>query len=139
VTDATWDVLLLAACTLHAGFQLTVTLVTYPALAAVPADRWPEAHARHSRGITPLVAVVYVAALVACVGATLAAPSRGTWVADAGTLLAFAVTATRAAPTHGRLATGPDPALLRRLLRADRWRSVGAVLAAAGAMAAALT
>ena len=119
----TWGVLLLAAAALHAGFQLTVTLVTYPALVVVPAGHWREAHARHSRGIAPLVALVYGAALVCCLGATLSAPSWGTWVADAGTLLAFAVTATAAAPTHGRLGAGPEPALLRRLLVVDRVRS----------------
>ncbi len=138
MTAETWDVLLLGAAALHAGFQLTVTLVAYPALVAVPAGQWPEAHARHSRGIAPLVALVYGAALVACLGATLSAPSPGTWVADAGTLLAFVVTATSAAPTHGRLNAGPEPVLLRRLLVVDRVRSVGAVVALAGALAAAL-
>jgi hypothetical protein len=138
VSAETWGVLLLAAAALHAGFQLTVTLVTYPALVVVPAGHWREAHARHSRAIAPLVALVYGAALVCCLGATLSAPSWGTWVADAGTLLAFAVTATAAAPTHGRLGAGPEPVLLRRLLVVDRVRSAGAVLALAGALAAAL-
>ena len=138
MTAETWDVLLLGATALHAGFQLTVTLVAYPALVAVPAGQWTEAHARHSRGIAPLVALVYGATLVACLGATLGAPSPGTWVADAGTLLAFVVTATAAAPPHGRLTAGPEPALLRRLLVVDRLRSVGAVVAVAGALVAAL-
>jgi hypothetical protein len=138
VTAGTWDVLLLGAAALHAGFQLTVTLVAYPALVVVPAGQWREAHARHSRGIAPLVALVYGAALVACLGATVSAPSAGTWVADAGTQLALVVTASAAAPTHGRQAAGREPALLRRLLVVDRLRTLGAVVALAGALVAAL-
>ena len=129
-----WDSWLLAATALHAGFQLTVTVVVYPALVTVPADRWAEAHGRHSRTIAPVVALVYVAALVACVGATLSEVSTGVLVADAGTGFAFLVTALLAAPTHGRLTPGPDPALLRRLLVVDRLRLAGAVVALVGAL-----
>lgn len=136
---ATTTALLLAATALHAGFQLTVTLVVYPALVRVPPERWAEAHARHSRGIAPLVTLVYGAALVACVAATLSRPTAGVWVADLGTLAAFVLTATLAAPTHARLGSGPEPVLLRRLLVADRGRCAAAVLAVAGALAAALT
>jgi hypothetical protein len=131
-----WDALLLGATALHAGFQLTVTVLVYPALAGVPVERWAAAHGRHSRAITPLVGLVYAAVLVACVGATATDPAVGTWVADAGTGLALLVTATLAAPTHGRLADGPDPALLRRLRRVDRVRCAGAVLAVLGSLAA---
>ena len=62
----------------------------------------------------------------------------GTWVAVVGGLLAVATTAAVAAPTHGRLSSAPPgdrPALLRRLDRADRVRSLGAVVCAAGALA----
>ena len=45
-------------------------------------------------------------------------------------------TALVAAPLHGRLAPGPDPVLLRRLLAADRVRAAGAVVALAGASSA---
>ena len=48
VIDA-WTVALLVSTALHAGFQLTVTFVVYPGLADVQPDRWPVAHARHSR------------------------------------------------------------------------------------------
>jgi len=64
-------------------------------------------------------------------------PSPGTWVALAGTAVAIMVTATVAAPLHGRLDTR-DPALLARLLAADRVRCVSACLALAGALGAAL-
>ena len=128
---------LLAAVALHAGFQLTVTVIVYPALASTADDDWAEAHARHSRRITPVVALVYGAAVVACVLAASADPSTGAWLAVAGTALAIVVTATVAAPLHGRLDTR-DPALLARLLAADRVRCVSACLALAGAFGAVL-
>jgi Domain of unknown function (DUF1772) len=128
---------LLAAVALHAGFQLTVTAIVYPALASTPDDDWAEAHARHSRRIAPLVALVYGAAVVACALAATADASLGTWVALAGTAVAILVTATVAAPLHGRL-DARDPALLARLLAADRVRCVSAFLSVAGALGAVL-
>jgi hypothetical protein len=133
---AGWLTALLGAAALHAGFQLTVTLVVYPALADLPPDGWGPAHDAHSRRITPVVGVVYLAALVACGGALLQAPSPGVLVAVAGTLAAVAVTAVSAAPTHGRLGRGREDALVRRLLRADRLRCAAALVALAGAVAA---
>jgi len=47
------------------------------------------------------------------------------------------VTATAAAPTHGRLGRGRTPELVARLLVADRVRLGCAVLALAGAVVAA--
>jgi len=133
---ATWSLALVAATTLHAGFQLTVTLVVYPALAAVPTSSWPDAHRAHSRRIAPLVVLMYAAALPTAFGAALAVPSPGGVVALAGTVAAVLVTATSAAPTHGRLGRGRDQALVARLLRADRWRCLAAVLACGGAIVA---
>ena len=134
---ADWLLAQLAATALHAGFQLTVTLVVYPALAAVPSSGWQVAHDAHSRRITPLVGVAYVAALVACTGAAVGTRSPGSLVALGATLAAVAVTAAAAAPTHGRLGRqGRDDALVARLLRADRWRCAAALVALAGAAAA---
>jgi len=132
-----WTSALLTTTALHAGFQLTVTLVVYPALAAVPATSWSPAHDAHSRRIAPLVALVYGAALVAAVGAVSVTPSGGTVTALVGLLTAVAATATSAAPAHGRLGRGKDDDLVRTLLRADRLRALGAVAALAGALAAA--
>ena len=128
---------LLAAVALHAGFQVTVTALVYPALASTSDDDWAEAHTRHSRRIAPLVALVYGAAVVSCALAATADPSLGTWVALAGTAVAILVTATTAAPLHGRL-DSRDPALVARLLAADRVRCVSACLALAGALGAVL-
>ena len=130
-----WSAALLAATALHAGFQATVTVLVYPALARVRPEDWPAGHDAHSRAITPLVAVVYGAALVACVGAVLSSPaSAGAWVAAAGTAGAFLVTGAAAAPTHGRLGGARTPRLVARLLAVDRWRLVLAVLALGGAL-----
>lgn len=124
-----WQTVLLAATALHAGFQLTVTWLVYPALVRIPASTWAVEHERHSRRIVPLVGVVYVAALAAGTGVLLTGPTYAEWVALAATLTAIGTTALAAAPLHGRLAAGPDPVLLGRLLRVDGVRSV-AVLAA---------
>jgi len=85
---------LLTAAAVHAGFQATITLITYPMLVATPAA--------------------------------------------AGSVITGTTTAFRAAPTHTLLRRqGPRPELLRRLLRADRVRFVGALLTFGGALVAA--
>jgi hypothetical protein len=118
----------LAATALHLGFQLTVTLVVYPALAR--AEVWERAHAAHTRTITPLVAVVY-AALVGSAGWVLAAGDAGGWtfVAVAAAGVSVLVTALVAGPAHGRLASGRDAGLLHRLLVADVVRTAAAAAA----------
>ena len=127
---------LVAATALHAGFQVTVTVLVYPALLRVRDSDWSTAHATHSRAITPLVAVVYGGALAACVLALLSRPDLWVWLAATATVLVFAATGLVAAPTHGRLAAGRTDALVRRLLLADRCRLVGALLALAAALLA---
>lgn len=133
-----WTVSLVAATGLHAGFQATVTVLVYPALARVRAEDWAEAHDTHSRRITPLVAVVYASAVAASAGSAWRSPgSAGVRVAALGTAGAVLVTAAAAAPTHGRLARGRTPQLVTRLLVADRVRLGFAVLAFAGAIVSA--
>lgn len=117
----------LAATALHAGFQATITVLVYPALARIPADRWAVEHDRHGQRITPLVGVVYLALAGATVWVLVA--DRGLWT-YAGAVVALAVavvTAVGAAPLHGRLSHA-DPALIARLLRVDRVRAVLAVV-----------
>ncbi|MGB5936257.1 MAG: hypothetical protein WBG76_10360, partial [Ornithinimicrobium sp.] len=78
--------------------------------------------------------------LLACGWSVIAVPSTiGVWVALVGAAVSMAVTAFVAAPAHGALAAGTEPALLHRLLVADRIRLVGAVLAVGGATAALLS
>ncbi|MEO3937227.1 hypothetical protein V3N99_10760 [Dermatophilaceae bacterium Soc4.6] len=130
---------LVASATLHLGFQATVTALVYPALAAVPSSEWDVSHAAHSRRIVPLVVLTYGALLLALGAAVVAGPRTAwLWLAAAGGALAFGTTALAAAPTHGRLSGGRDDALVVRLLRADRWRCGGAVIAAIGAVGWAL-
>jgi hypothetical protein len=130
-----WSAALLGATAAHAGFQATVTLLVYPALARVPARDWASAHALHSRRITPLVAVVYGALLVASGGAAWSLPSSvGVWAAVLAVVSTFAVTAFWAAPTHGRLAAGRDDRLVDRLLRVDRLRLAFALVALCAAV-----
>jgi len=140
VATELWPALLLAVAGLHAGFQATVTLLVYPALAEVPPERWHDAHDRHSRRIVPLVAVVYVALLVTGVGAVAGHPSSVLlWVATLASAAAVLVTATAAAPLHGRLGSGRDPALVARLLVVDRLRCGCATLGFAAAVLAVTT
>lgn len=131
----------MSATSAHAAFQLTVSTLVYPALTRVPPLRFPRAHDAHSRAIVPLVVLVYGAVVVGVVGALVSDPtSRLAWLAALATAAAFLVTAVRAAPLHTQLGRrGPEPDLLVALVRADRVRTVAALLAAAAAVAYGLT
>ena len=131
-----WRWALLAATCLHAGFQVTVTTLVYPALARLPGSGWSREHDLHSRRIVPLVGGAYAAVLATTVGALLVDPSALVVLSAAGSALTLGTTALRAAPLHGRLGRGHDPALVRTLLHADRVRAVGAVVAALAALGA---
>ena len=133
---AFWSVVLVAASSVHLGFQLTVTLLVYPALVRVAPDGFTRAHAAHSRAIVPLVAVVYGLVVVASLGAVVADHTSAlAWAAGVASAAALLVTALRAAPLHGRLGRrGPEPELLRSLVRADRVRTAFALLAAVAAV-----
>ena len=126
----------MAATAVHAGFQVTVSRLVYPVLAAVPPQSWATRHALHSRRITPLVAVIYLLVLVTVAGALTGSRTAATLLAAGASLAVLAVTALLAAPLHRRLGQRHDPAVLHRLIRVDRWRSVGAVVALAAAVVA---
>ncbi len=134
-----WRLWLFGAAALHLGFQLTVTLLVYPALAERGRhdDDWQRTHAAHSRRITPLVVLVYGALLpptLVAVWEVLTGEAGGaTVVAASGALTAFAATAAVAAPAHSRLSRGWDERIGVRLLRADLLRSAAAVVTLAGA------
>ena len=126
---------LAAGSLVHFGFQAAVSVVVYPALTSSAEESWPEVHAAHSRRISYLVGPLYVALLAVNVPVLVGGPwTTGTVLALAGNGLAGLTTAAVAAPTHSRLARGRTPALTRRLIRADRFRLLGAALAAAGAL-----
>ncbi|MCW2816449.1 MAG: hypothetical protein JWN84_3904 [Nocardioides sp.] len=119
----------------HAGFQLTVTVLVYPALVEVERSAWDGAHGRHSRRIVPLVALLY-AGLVGT-GGVLVADGPGVlgWVALAAAAGALATTAGFAAPIHGRLRAESD-VLRRTLLLVDWVRCAFAVVSAVAAVVA---
>ena len=127
---------LLAATAVHFGFQATVTAIVYPALARVPAARWADDHRAHSRGITPVVAVVYLGLLASGAWALLSGPGAWTLVAVAAAAVAMLVTAGFAAPAHGRLGRRHDPERIGKLLRVDRVRAAAAAVALAAALLA---
>lgn len=125
---------LLAVSAFHAGFQVVVSVVVYPALADVPADRWAWAHDRHSRRIVTVVAVLYPVLVAVCVWALAHGPfdvPRGT--AITANLVAVAVTAGVAAPLHGALGRERTDRAVRALLVSDRVRTAAALLALAAA------
>jgi hypothetical protein len=136
LSDPTPWLLLVAGA--HLGFQLTIDLVVYPALGEVADDRWTAAHERHSRRVTPLVAVVYPSLLgVLCWSAAAEPGEAGTWLAVAGGALAMVATAAVAAPLHGRLGSATEAdrrALLRRLAVTDRVRTAGAAVCVLGVL-----
>lgn len=110
---------------LLAGVSLTCGSAHYPLLAGVPAERWHEAHDRHTRGIGWVVAppmLVQTAALGILVARGL--PWQWLWPSLLAWLLSVGWTAAVSGPTHARLARGHDPAMLRRLLRTHHVRSV---------------
>lgn len=127
---------LLAATGLHAGFQLVVTTLVYPVLAATPPTAFAGAHDLHSRRIVPLVVIVYAGCAAGCGWVLLAGPRTPATVTACGlTALAAILTAGVAAPLHGRLgANGPSSSLLLRLLITDRARCAAAVSALLAAL-----
>jgi hypothetical protein len=130
-----WEPWLLLTAALHLGFQLTVTVVVYPALADVAEADWAVAHAAHSRRIAGVVALSYLPLLGVGLWALVDGPvGVGLVLAAVGAAVSFLTTAAVAAPTHGRLGAGRTDALVRRLLVADRVRLVGAALCLTGAL-----
>ncbi len=83
LTAEAWGVALLVATAVHAGFQLTVSRLVYPALAAVAPAAWEPTHAAHSRRITPLVGLVYGLVMVTAVGSLASGVTAANAVAGA--------------------------------------------------------
>ncbi len=130
---------LLVATAVHLGFQLTITVVAYPALLDTPEDEWTGAHTAHGRRIVPLVAVIYAALIITVLAALITDPSPAVIVAASGCAVAAVSTAAVAAPTHGRLGHGRTPELVRRLRVADLVRTAAAAVALTAAVLAAAT
>lgn len=117
----------LVAAAVHAGFQLTVTVLVYPALSRVGAQDWQREHQLHSNRIVPLVGVVYVLLAGATVWLLTETRSGWTWASAVASFLVAAITALGAAPLHGKL-RDRDPELIRRLMVVDRCRAALALV-----------
>lgn len=134
MSDRWWWQLLVLAAGAHAGLQLVVHLVVYPALADASAGGTAAAragHERHTRRMSVAVAPVYGLLVVAAAAVVLADPSALSAAAVALVLATLAVTALLAVPAHDGLVRAADPAaravLHRRLARADLVRLLLAV------------
>ncbi|MGO4362128.1 hypothetical protein [Terrabacter sp. RAF57] len=129
-------VALTAAAALHAGFQVTVTALVYPALLGDDHD-WARRHAAHGRRIVPLVVVTYGAVLLSVVWVLSSGPaSLSVGVAAGGFGVILVLTAVGAAPRHGRLGRGYDAGVAAGLSRVDHWRCAMAVVVLAAAVTA---
>lgn len=131
---------LVAASGLHAGFQVTVSAVVYPALVRTDPSIWASAHNAHSRSIVGVVAVVYALVMGTNVWALVTNEDNVfVWLTALGSALAIGTTAFVAGPTHARLDANPDPDLIRTLMRSDKVRAAGAVFGLVAAFLAGLT
>ena len=125
--DEWWLVLNLAGTAMMVGFIWTIQLLSYPMMAAVPADAFPAYEAAHTRRVTQTLAVIAPLEVVAAGGVALFVDAVPTWLSvGAGALLAaiWVSTGLYYAPIHGRLATGFDPALHRRLVSTNWLRTI---------------
>jgi hypothetical protein len=128
-----WLVVHLVSVAVLTGVGWVVQLVVYPAFRLVGADAWVRYHAAHTRAITCVVALPWLAQGVSTV-ALLLVPARGGLLA-AGVLGALAVvtvaaTLVAAVPAHGRLAAAREPADVTLLLRANLVRTLAWTAAA---------
>ena len=118
----------LAASAMLVGIIWMVELLTYPAFAQVPAERFRAHHERHSRLITPVVAPAILVQASAAVAVVVLAPAAiPTWLAWSGLGLvatSILVTALVSVSDHAALARGRDEAALARLRRRSRIRTV---------------
>lgn len=126
---------LIAVSAVHAGFQLVVSVVVYPSLADSSVESWPATHEAHSRRISFLVVPLYGLLLVVSAWVLASGPGALAVTSVVANLLAVGITATVAAPTHGRLGReGRTSGSMARLLWSDRVRTLCAVVALAAAL-----
>ena len=127
----------LVTVSVYAGFQWTVRIVVYPALADVPASAFVAYLTAYQRRVTHLVAPLFAALLLTT---ALVATQRSIPIGVRGLALALlavilATTAFAAIPAHRTLGEGWDVGTHRRLLRADTIRVVAATTNVALALA----
>ena len=121
-----WFVAHLAATGAMVGFIWTIQLLSYPMMAAVPEDGFVAYEEAHQRRVTAVLAVLAPAELVTAVAVAVVASDVPAWLTlGAGAILVGIWVATGAyyAPLHGRLASGFDPDVHRRLVATNWWRT----------------
>jgi hypothetical protein len=124
-----WLVVHLAATAVLAGVAWVVQVVVYPAFALVGPERWPDYHAAHTRAITRVVLLPWLAQGVSTVALLLAPPAgdlAAVIVLAALALAGIVLTFAGAVPAHDRLGKQADGAgpLLARLMRVHLVRSM---------------
>jgi len=132
-----WLAVHLVSVAVLAGVGWVVQMVVYPAFRLVGADGWAQYHTAHTRAITRVVALPWLAQGISTAALLLARPGG---LLPVGVLAALAVitvatTVVTAVPAHGRLAAAREPADVTLLLRANLVRTLAwtgsTVLAAA--------
>lgn len=134
MTDQVWWHLLLLGAGAHAGLELVVHLVVYPALADASAGSTGDAragHQAHMRRMSVAVAPVYGLLVLAAAAALLTDLSALSAAAAVLVVATLAVTGLLAVPAHEGIVRAEDAAgravLHRRLARADLVRLLLAV------------
>jgi hypothetical protein len=111
------------------GLIWVVALVVYPAFRLVGAADWQAYHRAHSRRITWAVAPPWAVQGLSALGLLALRPAAlplSLLLAHAALVaVPVAVTVGWSVPAHERLARGPDPAALRRLLVTNWLRVAG--------------
>jgi len=136
--DEWWLIAHLGGTALMVGFIWTIQLLSYPMMAAVPADDFPAYEAAHTRRVTHTLAVIAPLEVATAAGVALFVDAVPNWLSiGAGALLAaiWVSTGLFYAPLHGRLSAGFDPALHRRLVTTNWVRTIAWTARGAAAVA----
>ena len=109
------------------GFSWTIQILQYPLLAAVPADAFPGFEAEHQRRVVAVLAIFGPVEVVMAALVFLTVPQVPAWLSlSSGLLLAgiWVATGVYYAPIHGRLSSGFDRVLHRRLVTTNWLRTI---------------
>lgn len=129
----------MAATWAMVGFAWTIQILHYPLMRTVPLDAFPGFEKAHQRRVISVIAIFGPIEVITAAAVWLAVEAVPRWMSLGSGLLLVGVWASTGlffAPLHGRLASGFDPALHRRLVRSNWLRTVA--WTARGAAAAAM-
>lgn len=121
-----WLVANLVGTAIMVGFIWTIQLLSYPMMAAVPAEGFVVYEQVHARRVTGLLALLAPLEVVAAAGVALFTDVPAWLSIGAGAVLVaiWVATAVFFAPLHGRLGDGFDPVLHRRLVSTNWLRTI---------------